>query len=163
MYKRFLKSAEVANEDLWEEFYNDPRDSYAWNADSFAEAMADCLPDVEALLQQPDDVGVIFAFDLMMFLADHVHGELDIKGGSGYGDSEESYALMDAMMMRVIARRLQLKDACQDTTWMTDTRQKLEKKRIHLDQYGLENYFSDTIKCLGELDGSRVEDVVVIE
>ncbi len=156
MYKGFLGSAKAMNEDLWEELYRDSH--FGVDADRFAKVAVESLPDVEALLQLPCDVGVVFAFQLIRYLADHIRGELDVKGGCGYGDSGKPYALMDAMMMRVITRRLQQRDALTDLTWVKDTLEKLQRKRDHIAEYGMEGFSSDTIAGLSELGRDLVEE-----
>lgn len=151
MYETFLESAKAMNERL----------GFGYSADSYARAAALSLPEVEALLQLPHDAGVPFAFELMTWLAANVRGELDVKGGSGYGDSEKPYGMMDAMLMRVIARRLQLRDATQDMAWMKDALEELQAERDHIAKYGLEGYFADSIAALSELVSDLVEETTV--
>lgn len=136
MYRMFLESANNTNRKPWEEFYSNS--GYGVDADRFAKAAPESLPDVEALLQPPQNVGVVFAFDPMKFLAAEVHGELEIKGGCGYGDIDEPYALMDAMMMRVITRRLQQQEASKDMAWIEEVLGRLQGKRDHIAEYSLE-------------------------
>jgi hypothetical protein len=68
MYRTFLGSAKAMKAELWEEFYHAGNPSCGIDADSFAEAAAESLPDAEALLQLSHDVGVVLSFDLMTFL-----------------------------------------------------------------------------------------------
>jgi hypothetical protein len=148
MYENCLENAKAINGRL----------GYGYNADTYAKAAAKSLPDVEALLQQPHDAEIPFAFELMMWLASHVHGDLDVKGGCGYGGSGKAYGMMDAMIMRVISRRLQLKGVTRDMSWMKDALEELRRKRDHITKYGLKGYFPDTITGLSELVGDLVEE-----
>jgi hypothetical protein len=59
--------------------------------------------------------------ELMGYLAEHVRGELEVKHGCDFGNSDEPYAFMDARMTRVIVRRLQQTDSAEHTAWMKET------------------------------------------
>jgi hypothetical protein len=83
--------------------------------------MVKFLPGVEALLQFAHDAAVVHSFDLMWYLAEHVRGELEVKHGCGFGDSEEPYAFADARMTRVIVRRLQQTHSAEHMAWVKET------------------------------------------
>ena len=58
---------------------------------------------------------VIYAFDLMMYIADHVCGGLDRKHASGYGDSQGYYQVMDPKLLQVIDMRVIAEAGQQET------------------------------------------------
>jgi hypothetical protein len=121
--------------------------------------MVKCMLDVEALLQKPNYVGVNPGSDLMMYLARNVHGDLDTKGGARYGCHTLCYRQLDAMMMRVINRRVARQERIggEDVAWISQTVMELEKKRDHLAKYGPEGYFPNSLARLPGMEVSPVQ------
>jgi hypothetical protein len=75
-----------------------------YNSDDYAKAMVQFLPDVTALSKM--DGGVKFAFDLMLYLGEHVHGDFYMcMKMCGYGDSVKPYKALDEVMLGLIERR----------------------------------------------------------
>jgi hypothetical protein len=153
----FLARAAAKFEHLYEQTQG--WDLSGVNGEDFVREMVKCLPDVEALLQMPNYVGVNPGSDLMMFLARHVHGDLDTKGGAGYGCHTLGYQQLDAMMMRIIDRRgaRQERIGGEDIAWISQTVMELEKKRDHLAKYGLEGYFPNSLARLQGMEVSPVQ------
>ena len=76
-----------------------------YNSDNYAKAMANFLPEVTELSNM-DDGGVKLAFNLMLYLGEHVHGDfyMCVKMG-GYGGSERPYKELDEVMLGLLERR----------------------------------------------------------
>jgi hypothetical protein len=76
-----------------------------YNSDNYAKAMANFLPEVTELSDM-DDGGVKLAFNLMLYLGEHVHGDfyMCVKM-AGYGGSERPYKELDEVMLGLIERR----------------------------------------------------------
>jgi hypothetical protein len=74
----------------------------AYNSDNYAKAMASFLPEVTEL----SGMDVKLAFNLMLYLGEHVHGDfyMCIKMG-GFGDSERPYKELDEIMLGLVERR----------------------------------------------------------
>jgi hypothetical protein len=155
-YEVFLARAAAKSEHLYEQTQGCEFSEV--NGEDFVREMVKCMPDVEALLQMPNYVGVNPGSDLMIYLARHVHGDLDTKGSAGYGCHTWGYQQLDAMMMRVIDRRRarQERTGGEDVAWISQTVMELEKKRDHLAKYGLEDYF---VYSLARLRGMEVSPV----
>ena len=76
-----------------------------YNSDNYAKAMANFLPEVTELSDM-DDGGVKLAFNLMLYLGEHVHGDfyMCVKM-SGFGDSKKPYKELDEVMLELVERR----------------------------------------------------------
>lgn len=128
------------------------------NADDFAEAMAKCIPLIDEMLKQGPEA-VVYAFDLMLHMANSVYGDLDSKGGSGYGDSEKHYQVLDARLLQIIDLRVAA-DAGQesDGEWKTDSLSALVEDRDFLKEYGIKGYFERSIEKLQRLTGKTGQE-----
>jgi hypothetical protein len=75
-----------------------------FNSDDYAKAVAEFLPEVTDLSNM--DGGVKFAFNLVLYLGEHVHGDfyMCIKM-AGYGGSKKPYNALDEVMLGLIERR----------------------------------------------------------
>lgn len=81
------------------------RDRRGVNADDFAQSAARFADVTDDLIHYGPE-GIFYAFDFMMLVAYRVHGELDCKGGSGYGDSQMYYDSLDPKLLGVINMRV---------------------------------------------------------
>jgi hypothetical protein len=64
----------------------------------YAQTMVQFLPDITALSNRHG--GVKSAFDLMLYLGEHVNGDFYMRVKMcGYGDSEKPYRALDAAML----------------------------------------------------------------
>ena len=75
-----------------------------FNSDDYAKAVAEFLPEVIDLSNM--DGGVKFAFNLVLYLGEHAHGDfyMCIKM-CGYGGSKKPYNALDEVMLGLIERR----------------------------------------------------------
>lgn len=87
-------------------------------SDNYAAAMTAFNKDVLDLLEM-DPEGPRFAFNLMLSIGEHSHGDLNWGFKmSGYGDSEVPYSCMDKIMLQVIERLV--KDGAPTTIGMEE-------------------------------------------
>jgi hypothetical protein len=76
----------------------------SFNSDDYAKAMAGFLPEVIDLSNM--DGGAKFAFNLVLYLGEHAHGDfyMCVKM-CGYGGSKKPYNALDEVMLGLIERR----------------------------------------------------------
>ena len=76
------------------------------NGDDYAKSMARFAPEVTSLLAIDTTDSVTAAFNLMLYLGQHLHGDFGIsRAASGYGDNDTAYKELDELMLRIIKRR----------------------------------------------------------
>jgi hypothetical protein len=74
-------------------------------SDTYAETMVKFVKDVRKLMEMGQE-GVKLAFNLVLYIGPHMHGDLEAGGKMcGFGESEEPFAKMDELMLDVIALR----------------------------------------------------------
>jgi hypothetical protein len=74
-------------------------------SDDYAEAMVKYVKDVRKLMELGQE-GAKFAFNLLLYIGPHAHGDLEASFKmSGYGGTEGPFAELDEMMLKVIALR----------------------------------------------------------
>ena len=131
--------------------YGNMYDRPGVTADDFAKGMTKFVPVADEMLAYGSEA-VVYAFDLMMYIADHVRGDLDSKHASGYGDSQGYYQVMDPKLLQVIDMRVIAEAGQQETmVWKNEALAELVSERDHLEEYGIEGYFLGSIKRLQEL------------
>jgi hypothetical protein len=74
-------------------------------SDTYAEDMVKFIKDVRKLMEMGQE-GARFAFNLLLYIGPHAHGDLEASiKMCGFGESEGPYAELDEVMLEVIALR----------------------------------------------------------
>lgn len=155
--------------DLYQKQADDEYESVCYgNADEVVQAMAAYVPYVKDLARRPG--GLKYAFRLVEQLGTSVHGDLDRKDGSGYGDSEEQYEKLDKAMKAVLYELLKPPGIENDHDWLLESLKKLTQERDLIAGYGLKGYFPASIEILanaalilGLLDEKKEDEKRLIE
>jgi hypothetical protein len=88
--------------------------SMAITSDNYAESMVKFVKDVRKLMELGQE-GAKFAFNLLLYIGPHAHGDLEASFKmSGYGGTEGPFAELDEVMLEVIALRDDISSSSND-------------------------------------------------
>ena len=120
-------------------------------SEGYVHDLVEYLPAVEGLLLVPDNTGVTLAYNLIFYLTGYLYIKTNLI--QQHEENEELYAVIDAMLLRVIERRLTAdEEDCIGSDWISEGLAKFTKASERFREHGVPKYLVATISRLREAE-----------
>ncbi|KAI0011585.1 hypothetical protein F4779DRAFT_572335 [Xylariaceae sp. FL0662B] len=116
LYKDTLRQVDKKFVQLSKKYKPNPTVGSGTTADDFAAAMTHFIPAVKKLRDDADAGDLPAAFNVALDLGEHAYGDLEACcKASGFGETEEPYQALDALLVELIGARQRVSDSHADS------------------------------------------------